>query len=253
MAFTKAQKISIFRKVALSLWGPGGDPSVYAFWEVDVTDRNSTSSPMPMVIKAVAETMKKHKELNSILRFGRLYYRKHINISVMVNIPEQGRHDLSIATLEDVDQMTEEDIHNQLHRSSQFIRQRKDPHLGFALKLVYHLPWFMTKIFLKLYSLLAHDFNLNMDFLSLPRNPFGSVIVTNIGSLGIKKALVPLVPFSRAALLLSVGEITKEPRVVDDKIEIRKIMHIGVTFDHRFFDGSHAAEMIRDFEKELQG
>lgn len=252
MAFIKAQKISVFRKVALSLWGSGGDPSVYGFLEIDVTDSKAVGSPMPQVIKAVSELMRKHKELNSILRFGRLYYRKNINVSVMINIPDQDRHDLSIATIENVDRLTVEEIEQRLRRSSHLIRKRQDPHLGFALKMVHHLPLFMTKVFLKAYSVLAHDLNLNLRLLRLPRTPFGSVIVTNIGSLGIKKALVPLVPFSRAALLLSVGEVTKEARVINDQIEIRKIMHVGVTFDHRFFDGSHAAVMIRDFERHLK-
>lgn len=248
MAFTRAQKLSIFRKVALSMWGSGGDPSVYGFLEIDVTDTEFKASPLPVVIKALSEVMKNHKELNSILRFGRLYYRKNLNISVMVNIPNGERNDLSIATLENVDRMTLEQIEEKVTRSSKLIRKEKDPHLGFALKLVNSLPWFVTKFFLKLYEFIAYDLHIHLKPLRLPKAPFGSVIVTNVGSLGIKKALVPLVPFSRAAMLMSVGEINKEPRVINDQIQIRKIMHVGCTFDHRFFDGSHAAAMIRDFE-----
>lgn len=252
MTYIKAQKISLFRKVALSLWGSGGDPSVYGFLELDVTEKKLTSSPLPIIIKALAEIMKTHKELNSILRFGRLYYRKNINISVMVNIPEKGKHDLSLSTLENVDQMNLQDISKALYRDTDLIRQRKDPRLGFVLKLIHKLPWFITKFFLNLYSFLTHDLAVNLNWLKLPNAPFGSVIVTNIGSLGIKKALVPLVPLSRSAVLISVGEITKEARVINDKIEIREIIHLGVTFDHRFFDGSHAASMIHDFEKHFQ-
>lgn len=248
MAFIKAHKVSIFRKVALSAWGGGGDPSVYGFLEVDVTDGLATSSPMPVVIKALSGVMKKHKELNSILRFGRLYYRKHINISVLVNIVENEKHDLSIATLENVDQLTLAEIERSISVDAGLIRRRKDPKLGFALRLIHQLPWFMTKTFLRLYALATHDLNLNMTKLRFPRHPFGSVIITNVGSLGIKKALVPLVPLTRAALLLSVGEVTKEARVIGDQICIRQIMHLGVTFDHRFFDGAQAAIMIRDFE-----
>jgi len=63
MAFIKAQKISIFRKVALSLWGPGGDPTVYGFLEIDITDNDIKASPMPIVIKALSEIMKRIKNL----------------------------------------------------------------------------------------------------------------------------------------------------------------------------------------------
>jgi pyruvate dehydrogenase E2 component (dihydrolipoamide acetyltransferase) len=166
----------------------------------------------------------------------------------MVNISEAGRHDLSFSTLENVDLMSLEDIQGAINKNARLIRTRKDPHLGFALNLIGSLPWFMTRLFLNVYSFLTHDLNINLQKIRLPHIPLGSIIITNVGSLGIKKALVPLVPFSRSAMLLSVGEITKEARVVNDTIQIRKIMHLGVTFDHRFFDGSQAAAMIRDFE-----
>lgn len=251
MAFIKAHKMSIFRKVALSLWGPGGDPSVYGFLEVDVTEVDIQGSPMTVVIKALAETMRTHKELNSLLRMGRLYYRKHVNISVMVNITDHDRNDLSFATLEDVDKMSLEQIEKSLSKDYQLIRKRKDPRLGFAWRMLNFMPWFMIRLFLRSYSFITHDLNISLNFIKLPKTPFGAVIVTNVGSLGIKKALVPLVPITRAAMLVSIGEISKEARVINDKIEIRNIMHLGCTFDHRFFDGSHAAKMIRDFENHI--
>ncbi|QLY24696.1 2-oxo acid dehydrogenase subunit E2 [Bdellovibrio sp. KM01] len=252
MKFIKVNDISIFRKVALSLWGGGGDPSVYGFLEVDVTHLKLLSSPTSLVIKGLSEVMKNHKELNFVMRFGRLYHRKSINISVMVNIPEEGRHDLSFATLRDVDRMSVTEIEEQLSKNAGQIRRREDPHLGFALRLIHKLPHFFTKSFLRVFGFLVHDLNLDLSFARLPKDPFGSVIVTNVGSLGIKKALVPLVPLTRAGLLISIGQVCKEPIVVKDKIEIREIMHLGVTFDHRFFDGAQAAKMIRDFEAFLK-
>lgn len=248
MSFTKVSDISIFRKVALSLWGPGGDPSVYGFLEVDVTELRLTSSPMSLVIKGLGEVMKKHQELNYIMRFGRLYRRRDINISVMVNIFEHGKHDLSFATLRRVDELSLASIEEQLSKDAAQIRRREDPHLGFSLKLIHRLPHSWTRVFLRAFAFLSHDLNLNLSFLRLPKDPFGSVIVTNVGSLGIKKALVPLVPLTRAGLLVSIGQVSKEAVVVDDRIEIREIMHLGVTFDHRLFDGAQAARMIRDFE-----
>lgn len=251
MVSFRAKKISVFRKLALSLWNSGGDPSVYSFLEIDVTEAQYSGSPMPFVIKAVADLMIKHKELNSILRFGHLYYRQNINVSVMVNIPESEQHDLSISTIENVDRMGIAEIEQRLKGSSKLIRERKDPHLGFAFNLIHKFPQFIMKFLLSTYSVLTYDLNLNLTFFKLPKTPFGSVIVTNIGSLGLKNALVPLVPFSRASLMLSVGKITKEAKVIADRIEVRQILHLGVTFDHRFFDGSHAAMMVKDFEDSL--
>ena len=221
---------------------------MYGFLEVDVTELRLTSSPMSLVIKGLGEVMKKHQELNFIMRFGRLYRRRDINISVMVNIVEHGKHDLSFATLRKVDEMSLAKIEEQLKKEATQICRREDLHLGFALRLIRHLPHSWTRIFLRAFAFLTHDLNLNLSFFRLPKDPFGSVIVTNVGSLGIKKALVPLVPLTRAGLLVSIGQVSKEAVVINDRIEVREIMHLGVTFDHRLFDGAQAAKMIRDFE-----
>ena len=248
MAFTKVRNISIFRKVAMGLWESAGDPSVYGFLEIDVTHLKNMTSPTPLVIKAFSELMKNHESLNFVMRFGKLFKRKSINISVMVNINEDGSHDLSFATLRDVDRMSVAEIDSHLAKGATQIRRRQDPHLGFALRLIHRLPHFLTKIFLRSFAFLSHDLGIDFSFLRLPKDPFGSVIVTSVGSLGIKKALVPLVPFTRAGVLVSIGKVCKEPVVVNDQIEIRKIMHLGVTFDHRLFDGAQAALMIADLE-----
>ncbi|NUN05180.1 MAG: 2-oxo acid dehydrogenase subunit E2 [Bdellovibrio sp.] len=248
MAFTKVHNISIFRKVAMGLWESAGDPSVYGFLEIDVTHIRNMSSPTPVVIKAFSEVMKQHESLNFVMRFGRLFRRKNINISVMVNINENGAHDLSFATLRDVDRMTMAEIEWHLAKGAKQIRRRQDPHLGFALRLIHKMPHFLTKTFLRSFAFLSHDLGINFSFLRLPKDPFGSVIVTSVGSLGIKKALVPLVPFTRAGVLVSIGKVCKEPVVIENRIEIRQIMHLGVTFDHRLFDGSQAALMIADLE-----
>ncbi|MDG0815972.1 2-oxo acid dehydrogenase subunit E2 [Bdellovibrio svalbardensis] len=248
MKYTPAKRIGFFRKVALSLWHSGGDPSVYGFLDLDLTDSSIEKSPLPFVLKSLAEVMKKHRELNSILRFGKLYYREQVNISVLVHIEEQQRSDLSFAHLTEVDKMSLQEIRESLGASIPQIRARKDPRLHRAFQILNALPSFLMKPFLKLFSFAVHDLNLDLTRWSLPKDPFGAVIVTNVGSLGLRHALVPLVPFSKAVMMVAVGEVSQQPKVINGEIVVRSILPLGVTFDHRFFDGAHAAKMLRDFE-----
>ncbi len=88
--------------------------------------------------------------------------------------------------------------------------------------------------------------------MGLPKDPFGSVMVTSVGSLGIDLAFAPLVPYSKVPLLISVGRINDEAKVVEGKIEIRPIMKLGITFDHRLIDGIHAAELAKTFKDYFQ-
>jgi pyruvate dehydrogenase E2 component (dihydrolipoamide acetyltransferase) len=95
----------------------------------------------------------------------------------------------------------------------------------------------------KLVAFLGYTLNLDLSWLGIQKDPFGSIMVTNIGALGLEAAYVPLVPYSRVPLLLAMGAVKEIPLVEDGKIIIGKVMDINVTFDHRIFEGSHAAIM----------
>lgn len=239
----------LFRKASLSIWNKGGDPSVYGFLDWDVTDL-----PKPLrtatLIKALGEVIKSHPDLNSMLRWGRLRRRSTVDVTVMVNIPGL-KNDLSFSTLRNVDEKSVEDLDSDLKLGAVAARNQMDRHLRFALQVLNWIPSSVGSLFLSLYGLLAFDFGWDLRILRLPFRPFGPVILSNIGSLGLKQALIPLVPMTRSCMMVSMGAASKEPVVIDDQISIREIIKLGVTFDHRYFDGSHAAQMLRDFQGAL--
>ncbi len=260
MSFKKVKNQNIFRKVALATWLPSGDPTVYGLFELDVTDLHNSKLLTPLVAKSIALTLEKHPDLNSIIRWGKVFHRENVDLTILVNIPKSQRHDLSMLTIEDAHHKTLGELVDLLQVGSQRVRKYEDPKLGLSLKLINYLPQFAVNALLSIFSFLSFELNIQIKNPLLPMRPFGAAIITNVGSLGIRKALVPLVPLSRAALLLAIGERTEEVKVIDGKMEIRKIVHIGATFDHRLFDGAQAASMWKDFEaffkveiKKLQG
>ena len=93
------------------------------------------------------------------------------------------------------------------------------------------------------------DWNISLRFLGLPRDPFGSAIITNVGSLGIDVAWAPLVPFTRVPLMVSVGTMQMAPQVVGDQVLPRPTMSVAVTVDHRLIDGVHAGAMTKIFKR----
>ena len=245
---SKQSRASGFRKIALSIWQHHGDPSVYSFVELDVTGIETKSSLLPLVIKALGATMNKNSELHSMIRWGQIELRKDKSISVMVNIPGREKDDLSALNLEDTHVMSVEEIQKRTELKAVAVRERRDPHLGPILNLIQFVPGPLLKTMFNLYELLVYEFNTRLGMSFLPHKPFGSIIVSNVGSLGIKNALLPLVPLARAAAMVSVGKITPQPRCVNGVICVREVVQLGITFDHRLFDGSHAARMLADFE-----
>ncbi|MGE5086209.1 MAG: 2-oxo acid dehydrogenase subunit E2 [Bacillota bacterium] len=240
---------ALFRKASLSIWNKGGDPSVYGFLDWDVTDLPK-SVRTATLIKALGVVIKSHPDLNSILRWGRLRPRDTVDVTVMVNIPGV-KNDLSFSTLRDVDQKSLEDISDDLKSGSAVVRGKKDRNLHFALQILNWMPSGVGRLFLSIYGLLAFDFGWDLRIFRLPFRPFGPVILSNIGSLGLKQALIPLVPMTRSCMMVSMGAASKEPSVREEQIVIREVIKLGVTFDHRYFDGSHAAQMLKDFQSAL--
>lgn len=245
------KKSALFRKVAPAIWTDSGDPSVYGFFELDVTDVKDRSMILPLFIKAVIETLAKNPMMTTMVRWGRIVQRKDKSISVMVNIPG-AVNDLSALHITSHDHLSLEQIRDLLDSKAHLIRKDTDPHLGPLLKIVGWLPHWLIRLFISVYLFLIYDLNHNLGLGFLPLRPFGSVIVSNVGSLGLSKALLPLVPLAGASVMLSLGEIKDEVKAINGNPVIRTVVDIGVTFDHRLFDGSHAAKMLKDFKASFQ-
>jgi pyruvate dehydrogenase E2 component (dihydrolipoamide acetyltransferase) len=70
----------------------------------------------------------------------------------------------------------------------------------------------------------------------------GTFTITNYGSLGGIYG-TPIINYPEVAIL-GVGKIKEMPVVKDGKIEIRKILHLALSFDHRVVDGAEAARFL---------
>lgn len=189
-----------------------------------------------------------------MIRGSRIYLRKNVSIFYQVNIPGEGtdkikKATLSGAILHEVESMSTAEIAKALRDKAGQIRAGKDKELAKNLNAFKYLPWWAAKYYLNLASFLIYGLNWDLSFLGIPKDPFGSLMITNVGSLGIDLALAPLCPYTRVPILLTLGSLQYKPWVVDGKVEVRPILPIGVTFDHRLIDGIHASQMAQDFKK----
>jgi pyruvate dehydrogenase E2 component (dihydrolipoamide acetyltransferase) len=200
-----------------------------------------------MMAKAAAMVLKATPDANAILRWNRVYLRKRIGIFFQVAMVDEGPHkiDLSGATVYDVESKTLVEIIDEFDEKVAKVRARQDPALEKTRGTFLKIPYFMLNRVLKSISFLSYTLNLDLTKAGIPNDPFGSLMITNIGSLGLDVAYVPLVPYARVPILLAVGAVKETPVVSDGKIIVGKVMKVSATFDHRFIDGFHAASMSR--------
>lgn len=72
----------------------------------------------------------------------------------------------------------------------------------------------------------------------------GTVLVTSVGMFGPGAGwAIGIVPLH--TLCLTIGAVTRKPRVVDDRVEPRDILHLTASFDHDVVDGAPAARFAR--------
>lgn len=71
----------------------------------------------------------------------------------------------------------------------------------------------------------------------------GTFTITNIGAIG-GTGMVPIVNFPEAAIL-GMAKATEKPVVRDGTIQIRTILPLTLTFDHRLADGAEAAYFVK--------
>ncbi len=261
----KKEDVASFRKIAIGTWTTTYDPTVYGTLKVrmekaleyierfrQVTGKRLTVTHL--VTKACAEALRRCPDANAILRYNKVYLRKHVNISVLVVQTDQGdgKVDLTAAKIDDADQKSLLQITDEMQATIDKVRARKDKALEKGKGTVALIPFMLMNAFLKALAFFMYTLNIDLGFLGMPKDAFGSLTVTNVGSLGLDTAYVPLVPYTRVPIFVAPGRVQDEPVVEDGKVIPGKTMNINASFDHRFIDGYHASVLSKTMREAME-
>ena len=252
-------RISSWRKIAIGTWKTAKDPSVYGVLELDVgpalkyidTLREKTGLKITLshfMGVAVARTLHRHPDINCILRFGKLYPRKDVDVFFQVASGEGGK-ELSGLTIRNAGQKTITEVAREMQEAVTVIRDKGDPAFRKSKKMMTSTPGILVGLLLDVLGFILYGLNIWSPLLGSPKDPFGSVMVTNIGPLGLDFAFAPLVAYSRVPLLMALGAARETPVVRNGALAIAKICNVCVTFDHRLIDGAHASQMVKTLVK----
>jgi len=197
--------------------------------------------------KASAMALQACPEANAILRWNRIYLRQRIGVffQVLMTDEGEGKADLSGATLYDLERKSLLEIVDEFETKVRLVRERKDPALEKTRGTFQRIPFFLLNAFLKVLSFLSFSLNLDLRALGIASDPFGSLMITNVGSLGLDTAYAPLVPFSRVPMLFALGEAKEHVLVENGVPVVRMAMSVNATIDHRVIDGFHAARIAK--------
>ncbi len=252
------QNLTSYRKIAIASWRHPRNPNTYAMIDLPVEPAlkylNTLTSDTPLtlthyVTKITAHCLDRYSELNHVLRMGRLYKRNHVDIFITTLLKTSKGKDLSGFVIRDADKTPIADIARFSEKRATELRRDQDQENQKVQQLVNPLPALILRPLLLLQEFLQFTLNLSCPALGMPKDRFGSAMITNVGALGIENAFIPLSPYSRCPLLIGIGKPRKAAVVEGDEVVAAEVVTLTLTFDHRHADGAHGSHLIRRFKK----
>lgn len=257
-AFEPVPSPSAFQKLAMAMWSAPRDPSIYGSMEVDATPILAWLAARPerptvthVVARAVALSIARHPEVNMRVRFGARLERR-LGVDVFVSVATDDGRDLSGTKIEGADRKDVAELARELRDKSRSIRAGEDPALKKSRGAFARMPWWLLRPAVRLTDLLTNELAIDLPRHGLPTDPFGSAVVTSVGMFGIETAFAPFVPLGRCPMLILVPEVRPRPWVVGEHLEVRPVLRICATFDHRVIDGFRAGAFARTLRELLE-
>ena len=250
-----------WRLVANTVFGPPKDGKLYGTMDVDITETDKyiwserkakrkitmTSIVIAAVARALAEDT---PEINCFIRRGRIIPRDYVDIMVAVLL--KGGTAMSSVRINNAHQKTVLEIATELREKALNARQGDEDAAMDSKHALAKIPWPFRKWIYMLIRLIIYGFGLKIKSLGISEDAFGSIMVTNVGTLGLTNSFPALMPMAKLPAVIAIGKIEKRPVVIKDKVEIRMILSGSAAFDHRLVDGIQIAKFVKGVIRRIQ-
>lgn len=257
---------SAFRRIAAVAWDPPRDPSIYGSTQIraekllDWLERKRAETGEHLTIthavaRAAAIAFQRHPDLNAFVRGSKLVLRKDVDVFLQVAIPSQermGATDLSGVLVRKADGKDIAAIARELRSGAERVRKGEDKDFQRTKSQARKTPGWVFRILLKLIAFLQYRLNLDTSLLGAARDPFGSLMVTSLGMMGVSLAFAPFFPLGVTPMVLLVGAVEDVVVPEDGKPVVAKAFRLNGTMDHRVIDGVHAALFSKEIQRLLE-
>lgn len=166
--------------------------------------------------------------------------------------PESGRTDLSPHTVDRANERDLSELIDHFEAGIKAVRRADDGPVERTRRRMKRMPTWLTAWAMQTIAFVIYDLNIDLSKWGVPSKSFGAIAVTNIGSLGIEEAYVPLPPYTRTPLFVALGAVASTPVVQGQEVVPGRTMKVMAGFDHRVLDGSHAAALAKTMRDWLE-
>lgn len=256
MAF---ERVAGWRRIANAMWPSPSDPQIFGALDVDAhalrafirraRDAGHHVTPTHLVGRAVAHALAAVPELNVQIRRGRIIPRDAIEVFFIAAVA--AGNDLSGIKVTNIDQKPAVDVARELAERNARLKSGRDPDFARTKRVMDHLPPSLLRVALRVSALVTEGLRREIPALGLRRCPFGSAMVSSVGMLGLPQGFAPLAWMYDVPVLVLVGELTEKPVAVAGRVEVREVLPMTATIDHRYADGWQISKLMTAFREYL--
>jgi len=250
--------MGVRQKMQIAQWNDPTEGSIFMKLKVDTTNVQKYLSDLEkktgqkvtvthFVGKAIGIAISQSKKLNGTIVLGRFVPKKTVDICFLVGVRNEEMHknDLGFTKVVDVVNKPLSEISQQMRANSEKILKNKDLDKIKIENLTKMLPTFILKPLAVTTAFLSNCCGIDVKPLGLNAYAFGGAVITSVGMLGIEDAFAPFTPFFHVPCVILVGSIKDKVVVIDGKMEIRPMLNINATGDHRYIDGLEAGTLSK--------
>ncbi len=248
-----------WRLMAATLYSPPRDGKILGAIEVDVTAiedyikaQRRTGNKLTMtafVICAIGRSLAKYPEINCHIRRGRLVPRDYIDVMCSVGI--KGGEEMAVVRISEAHLKSASQVAGEIRTLAFDARQGQESKTMRNKYTLTKIPWPLRGWTYKLIRWFVHDLGINLGFMGYTDSAFGSIMLSNIGTIGLTNGWPALMPAAKIPAVINMGKCEQKPVVRNKEVVIRTMLPLDATFDHRVVDGMHAGKMARSVSRLL--
>jgi pyruvate/2-oxoglutarate dehydrogenase complex dihydrolipoamide acyltransferase (E2) component len=181
-------------------------------------------------------------ELNAYSSWGRVHHRGEVTVASAVLIDGK---DLTTVKIRDADKKSVTALADEMNEKVRQRREGRDERGMSNRNGLAKVPWPLRKWTFKSLRWLVYEAGFSIKGAGLSRDLFGSVLISNIGALGLEYGFPALMPASNLSFVMCIGRVQEKAKVIDGKIVACPVLPVAGTFDHRIADGAHIGKLAQ--------
>lgn len=230
---------------------------VHMYKDIDVTNMvnyyekiskdNENITYFHMFCTAIGKTIYNYPNINKFVVNGNYYNRNNVSIGFVAkkSFTDQDKECLTVINLDKNDNLQK--VSQKIYKNVKNIRNNKENNTDDAVEIIGKLPKFLRSFVIWIFK--------RMDVYDLIPNSLikdsiyhCTVLVSNLGSIKCDAIYHHLTNFGTNSIIITIGEVRKEVKVINEKKEIRYMCNFGVTIDERIGDGFYFAKAVNGLE-----